>query len=362
MTGTASGLMLVTVAGVANATFALPMKFARKWAWENIWLAWTMFALVLLPVAVAFASIPSLSAVYRDAGAGAVGVVMLCGAGWGLAQVLFGLSIDAIGIGLTFSIVLGVSAAVGSLIPLFRLQHAAGGFAVAGSLFLGIALVLAGVCACAVAGRLREKAQTGREEKRKSFTVGLAMALCSGLCAASMNFGVAFGQPILRNATAHGAAPQQVVNAVWVPLLIAGAIPNIAYCVYLLARQHTWINFRSRQTPVYMALALVMAILWFFSTALYGVATTELGELGVVVGWPVFMSLIVVTAGLLGMFTGEWKHSGKKPVALQVVGMLLLVMAVVTLSRAQRHASEVSIRTTHRAALPIGIRGKDVAL
>lgn len=30
--GTASGFILVTVAGVANATFARPMKFARQWA------------------------------------------------------------------------------------------------------------------------------------------------------------------------------------------------------------------------------------------------------------------------------------------------------------------------------------------
>jgi L-rhamnose-H+ transport protein len=190
---------------------------------------------------------------------------------------------------------------------------------------------------------MREKAQDGGEKKRRSFGVGLAMALCSGLCAASMNFGVAFGQPLLRSATAHGAAPQQVVNAVWLPLLLAGAIPNIAYCVYLLARQRSWINFRSQQTPTYLALAMVMAILWFFSTALYGVATTQLGELGVVVGWPVFMSLIVVTAGILGMFTGEWRHSGTRPMVLQAVGMLLLVMAVVALSRAQSHANAVSM-------------------
>jgi hypothetical protein len=87
-------------------------------------------------------------------------------------------------------------------------------------------------------------------------------------------------------------------------------------------------------------LTLLMAILWFFSTALHGVATTQLGALGVVVGWPVFMSLIVVTTGVLGMFTGEWNHSGTKPLAFQMVGTLFLVLAVVTPSRAQRHASE----------------------
>jgi L-rhamnose-H+ transport protein len=363
MIATASGLILVTVAGIANATFALPMKFARQWAWENIWLAWTFFALVFLPVATAVVSIPSLDAVYRDAGEHAIAVVMLCGAGWGLAQVLFGLSIEAIGIGLTFSIVLGVSAAVGSLIPLMRLQHVVGGPSVIGPILPGVALVLAGVSACAVAGRMRERAQGSREEKQKPFGVGLAMALCSGLCAASMNFGVAFGERILRSAATHGAAAGQVVNAVWLPLLIAGAIPNIAYCIYLLTRQHSWPNFRIQRTPVYLALAAVMAILWFFSTALYGAATTRLGELGVVVGWPVFMSLIVVTAGILGMFTGEWKHSGPRPIALQIVGMLLLVMAVVTLSRAQKHVSVASqSHSTPRPAVVAGLRREEAGL
>ena len=363
MTGTASGLLLVTVAGVANATFALPMKFARRWSWENIWLAWTFFALVFLPVATALVSIPSLGAVYRDAGADAIAVVMLCGAGWGLAQVLFGLSIDAIGIGLTFSIVLGVSAAVGSLIPLLRLQHATVGSSMVWPILPGIVLVLAGVGVCAIAGRMREKAQDGAEKRRRSFGVGLAMALCSGLCAASMNFGVAFGEPILRSATAHGAAAQQVVNAVWLPLLLAGAIPNIAYCVYLLNRQRSWENFRSQRTPAYLGLAVVMAILWFFSTALYGVATTQLGELGVVVGWPVFMSLIVVTAGILGMFTGEWKHSGTRPLTLQIVGLLFLVMAVVTLSRTQKQTRAIPVlHSTPGSALEIGTDRKGTVL
>jgi L-rhamnose-H+ transport protein len=353
--------MLVTVAGVANATFALPMKFARQWAWENIWLAWTLCALVLLPIATAFASIPSLGAVYRDAGTHAIAIVTLCGAGWGLGQVLFGLSIDAIGIGLTFSIVLGISAAVGSLIPLLRLQHVVEGRFVASPILPGLVLVLAGVGLCAAAGRMREKAQSGTEY-RKSFAVGVAMALCSGACAAAMNFGVAFGEPILRSAWHHGASAQQVVNAVWLPLLMAGAVPNIAYCVYLLTRRRSWASYRVQQTPAYVGLAIIMAILWFFSTALYGIATTQLGELGVVVGWPVFISLIVVTAGILGMLTGEWEHSGTRPVALQMVGMLLLVLAVVTLSRAQKHADAISaLQSKHPSTFEISIHQQEAA-
>lgn len=330
-----AGLVLVTVAGVANATFTLPMKFARRWAWENIWLLWTILALIVLPVGAAVLSIPSLQSVYREAGVGTIAIIALCGAGWGLAQVLFGLSVDAIGIGLAFSIVLGISAAVGSIMPLLRLEQFATSSRVTGNVVLGVTLVLAGVLACAMAGNWREKALGKDMVSTKSFGSGLTMAVCSGFCAAFMNIGVALGEPLLKIAAAHGATSQQVVYSVWLPLLCAGAVPNLLYCVYLLGRKRTWINFRIQGSPTCAGLTLIMAVLWFFSTALYGIATQWLGDLGVVVGWPVFMSFIVITASILGILTGEWRHSGRAPVLLQLTGMLLLVLAVVAFSRIQ---------------------------
>ena len=79
-----------------------------------------------------------------------------------------------------------------------------------------------------------------------------------------------------------------------------------------------------------------MAFLWFVSTLLYGVASVKLGELGPVLGWPFFMSLIVVVASVLGLLTGEWKGTGKTPVRIQLAGVALLVLAVIVLSRASQ--------------------------
>ena len=39
------GLILLIIAGGMNGSFTLPMKYTRRWAWENTWLAWTIFAL-----------------------------------------------------------------------------------------------------------------------------------------------------------------------------------------------------------------------------------------------------------------------------------------------------------------------------
>ena len=39
MNQSAIGILLLILAGAMNGSFTLPMKFTRKWAWENTWLA-----------------------------------------------------------------------------------------------------------------------------------------------------------------------------------------------------------------------------------------------------------------------------------------------------------------------------------
>jgi len=334
MQETVLGILLLIVAGVMNANFTVPMKFTTRWAWENTWLAFSIFALLMMPVAMALFTIPNLGSVYREAGTGAVLLVAACGLGWGIAQVLFGLAVQAIGIALTFSIVLGISAAIGSLLPLIQL-HPEKLFSTAGlGIIAGVILVAIGVTVCAVAGRRREAAlQTGPQGNAASVGRGLSIAIVSGFLAAAMNFGVAFGAPISRAALAAGAESLWTVNAIWVPLMIAGAIPNLLYCVYLMKKNRTGDRF-SNGGGAYWLLALLMAFFWFASSIMYGVSAAKLGELGPVLGWPLFMSLIVIVASVVGIVTGEWKDTGKAPVRIQAFGVAILVIAVVVFSRA----------------------------
>lgn len=334
MQETALGILLLIIAGVMNANFTVPMKFTARWAWENTWLAFSIFALVLMPPLMAYLTIPHLGTVYRDAGTGVVLLVATCGAGWGIAQVLFGLAVESIGIALTFSIILGISAAVGSLLPLVRL-HPEKLLTPAGlGIIAGVILVTVGVAVCAIAGRKREAAlQNGAQGTKASFGRGLAIAIVSGLLAAAMNFGVAFGAPIAHAAIAAGADPRWTVNAIWAPLMIAGAIPNLLYCIYLMNKNSSAKNF-SHGGASYWALALVMAFFWFASAIMYGVSSAKLGELGPVLGWPLFMSLIVIVASVVGILTGEWKNTGKGPVRIQAAGVGILIIAVVVFSRA----------------------------
>ena len=80
------GLFLLFVAGAMNGSFTLPMKFTRNWAWENTWLAWTIFALAVFPVVLTLLTVPALGQVYAHTGPGPALLAAACGAGWGISQ------------------------------------------------------------------------------------------------------------------------------------------------------------------------------------------------------------------------------------------------------------------------------------
>ena len=118
--------------------------------------------------------------------------------------------------------------------------------------------------------------------------------------------------------------------------MLAGAIPNLAYCLYLLNKNRTAGRFADSATSAYWFYAFIMAACWFGSTLLYGLASGKLGSWGTILGWPLFMSLIVITASVLGILTGEWKNSGKQPLRIQMSAVGVLVLAVFVLAIASR--------------------------
>ena len=336
MENAGTGFLLLVLAGIMNASFALPMKFTRLWAWENTWAVWSALALLLMPFIAAVITVPQLSHVYAQSGTRSVALVAACGLGWGIAQVLFGLAVDSIGIALAFAIVLGLSAAMGGLIPFLRL-HSDKVLTPSGlGLIGGVLLVIFGVGICARAGLLREQV-TKQGQMNRSPARGILMAVMGGIGAAAMNLGVAFGGSLVDAAAAHGANSAWRMNALWLPLMAAGAVPNLFYCGYLMRSKRTSGNFSMNGTGRYWLFASLMATFWFASTLMYGIASSKLGALGPVYGWPLFMSLIVIVSSVIGILAGEWKHATKSAVGLQFAGVAVLITAVIMLSYTGRH-------------------------
>lgn len=327
---------VVVAGGAMTGSFALPMKGLKEWSWENTWLVYSLSGLVAVPWLVASATVPGLLDVCRSVPAASIAVTALFGFGWGVANVLFGLAVSMAGMALGFAIVSGLSAALGSLIPLIvltpdRIAHASGLL-----VLLGVALTVAGVFTLGKAGREKEKsAATG---SARPVAAGILIAIVSGVLAPMLNFSFAFGGPVIEEATRHGAAPSTAVNAVWAIALAGGFVSNAGYSVLLLARNQTWRKYRDGRPGLDWALAVAMGVLYTGGIFLYGRGAASLGELGPAVGWPVFQATTIMTSSFLGALTGEWRGAGIRFFRMTMAGLALLVIAIVVLSAGNRAA------------------------
>lgn len=112
-----AGLFLILFGGVPQGTFALPMKYTRRWNHENIWLVFALTGLVLFPWLLAAVTIPSLTDVYASRTGSTLLVILGFGLSWSIGATLTEIGLKLLGISLGLGIILGLSASVGSLVP-----------------------------------------------------------------------------------------------------------------------------------------------------------------------------------------------------------------------------------------------------
>jgi len=330
--GSELGIVLAVAAGLMVGNCMLPLNYLHKWRWENAWIIFTLVALVLVPWTLAFLRVPNLLSVYSNVNSASFAIPFLFGAGWGVAQVLFGLAVIRAGMALSFAITIGLSAALGSLVPIL-LRHPQALVTGRGLvLLLGQLLMVTGVVVCCWAGRRREREQKAdaATTTARSYVAGVSLAALAGLLAPMLNYALAFGDNLIHEALLQHTLRADAPYAVWPIALAGGAVPNILYPLWLLQRNKTWVNFR----PVWpeITLGMIMGLLWMGSVAIYGTATTLLGVLGASIGWSIYQICIIVMANVSGWIAGEWKGVSQGSKIILWSGLLLLAFATVAIT------------------------------
>jgi L-rhamnose-H+ transport protein len=327
------GLLLTLAAGLLSGNCMLPMKFAKRWPWENTWLIFTVMSLLVLPWALAFVLVNDVGALYAALPLSAFAAPFGFGAGWGIAQVLFGLSIARLGLALGYAIIVGLGALLGTLVPLFVKNREVIGTGRGALILSGVAIMVLGLAVSARAGKAREG--SGVRAAGGSYAAALAVAVLCGLMAPMLNYAFAFGQSIADEAVRQGASPQTAGYAVWPIALLGGLIPNAGYSFWLLSRNGTWKNFRGTWRPD-VWFGCLMGVLWMGAFAIYGVSSVYLGALGTSVGWALFQIFMIMTANLSGVLTGEWKDAPAPAKRGMWTGLALLAVATVVIAASNR--------------------------
>lgn len=329
------GLMLVSIGGFVDSSVGVFLKYPRRWKWEHLWLIYNLLGFGVFPWIVGWFAIDDLTSVLGAAEPADVGAVCLFGLGWGLGAVLFGLSVKYAGVALSYAVVMGLTSGVGALVPLVWL-HPEDVFTLRGGIIVAAVLVLViGVGLCSWAGHLKEKAWSTSESRDTSPIgqrpmLGVALAILAGvfspMSALGFNYGGETIEPLARN---MGTPALWASIPVAIILLNAGAVVNVAYCCRLISRGRTWSLLKRPSTD--HILGLCMALIAPVGLILFPMGSSQMGDLGKIVAWPILASVGILGANFLGAVTGEWKGSGKKPVVLMMVAAAILVAAMFVL-------------------------------
>jgi len=330
------GILLIAVGSLGAASFYVPFKKVKQWSWESYWIMQGVAAWLLAPWIFALVALtPStLLDVMAEAPSRTKWLAVMFGVLWGVGGLTFGLSIRYMGVALGQSIVLGLCAALGTLIPAM-----VGGTDLfsdrSGILMLiGVAVALAGIVVIGYAGALKNKGLTEeqRREAVKDFALkkGILIAILSGVMSACFAFGLEAGKPLEEIAAAKGTNPLYVSNPTLIFILLGGFATNLIYCAYLNIKNKTYTDYFGVSGMVFLnnvAFTFLAGVLWFIQFHFFGMGKSLVPEGMEAFAWSILMALNIAMANIWGILLREWKGVSKRTIVVLIVGILILILS-----------------------------------
>ncbi|MEN8156647.1 MAG: L-rhamnose/proton symporter RhaT [Bacteroidota bacterium] len=334
-----TGILLILIGSIAAASFYVPFKKVKHWSWESYWIMQGVAAWLIAPWVAAWLTVPSgtLLDIIREAPSSAKWFTLMFGAFWGIGGLTFGLSIRYMGVALGQSLVLGLVAALGTLIPAIvageELLTSRAGILT----LIGVAIALAGIVIIGYAGILKNKGLSEEERKKavKEFSLkkGIPIAILSGIMSSAFAFGMNLdisGKLIETTAAEFGTNPLFVSNPTLIFILGGGFLVNLVYCLTLNIKNGTYKDYFSVSGGVFLnniAFTFLAGILWFLQFHFYGMGKSKMPEAMEAFSWSILMALVIAMSNIWGLFLKEWKGVSRKTIVILVIGIVVLILS-----------------------------------
>jgi L-rhamnose-H+ transport protein len=367
------GLIFHWIGGLASASFYIPYRGVKKWAWETYWLVGGFFSWIIAPWIVALLMTRDLFVVLGEATASTLWWTYFFGVLWGLGGLTFGLTMRYLGISLGMAVALGFCTAFGTLMPpLFHGEFATKILGTASGLMilLGVGVCLAGIGISGLAGMSKEhemsEAQKREIIKEFNFKKGILVATFSGIMSACFSYGLDAGKPIRALTLQRGTAELWQGLPVLVVVLLGGFTTNFIWCVLLnirnktggqyfgspggdasgpvletaleapgeeMARQADLASSEPAQMPMILnyLFCSVAGTLWYLQFFFYTMGESQMVRYPFS-SWALHMSSIIIFSSLWGLMLKEWKGAGRRALTLLVLSLAILVGSTVIIS------------------------------
>jgi L-rhamnose-H+ transport protein len=345
------GVIFHFIGGFASGSFYIPYKKVKGWAWESFWIVGGIFSWLIVPPLAAWLTIPNFTEIIKATNGNILWLTYLFGLLWGIGGLTYGLGVRYLGISLGSTIILGLCAVFGSIIPSvyynFFPQKGKDTFSMllhnhwGQMVLLGIAVCVIGIIICGKAGTMKEReliqgTADVEDNKDYRFGLGILVAIVSGVLSACFNFGIEAGKSMADTANElwKGAHPGQgnflfQNNVTYVIILWGGLTTNFFWCMILNARNKTFNDYANKQQPLlknYLFCALA-GTTWFLQFFFYGMGESRLGNGAS--SWILHMAFIILIANAWGLFLKEWEGVSMKTMTTIVVGIAVIITSII---------------------------------
>lgn len=331
------GTGLHALGGVSASTCYLPSNGTRNWSWGTFWIVQAVFAWFIVPAIIGWITVPGFFNILATAPSKTFWSAFLLGALYGFGGMSFGLSIKHIGYSLTYTIAIGISAVLGTLIPLMVFGGLGNYFLKPGGSIVAMGMIISvvGVGLCGWAGFMKEKDIAGKQELKIRFnmTTGLILAIIAGVLSGVFNVSLEFGQPIADMAADTGAGHYEG-NAKLIVSTSGCLLVNLVWFIVAGIREKTLVEFTARsglsfgrrfKNGLWSALA---GSLWTMQFFFYGLGHVKMGNFQFV-SWVIHMSMLIFFSYIVGVIMKEWRQVTKKTYITLIIALVTLVVSFI---------------------------------
>jgi L-rhamnose-H+ transport protein len=332
-----NGVLYHAVGASGAALCYTPQKGVKGWSWQTYWLAQALICWLVMPLLVAYLTIPQLTIVLKEAPVAAMQKSFLLGMAYGIGGTAFGIAIRYVGFSLTYAIAVGISCVLGTLLP--PLVHGTLGDVLKsnGAVFLiiGVAMGAIGIALCGLAGRNKEKDIAADVNNKTEFSLAKGLPLCflAGILSALYGFSLDQGQPIADVAAKYGAGNFQG-NVIYIFSNTGAFISTLLYCLYLHNKDKTFYqygNASGNNLSVNYLLSILTGLLWYGQFFFYGLGHVRMGTYKFT-SWAIHMIMLVLFSSVAGLVMKEWKQCSSGTLRWLIGALLVLVIAILLLT------------------------------
>ena len=327
------GTGLHAIGGVSAASCYLPSTKLQKWSWGTFWLAQALFAWIIMPLILGWLTVPGFFTILAHAPSKPFWMAFLLGGIYGFGGMSFGKAINHIGYSLTYTLAIGISAVIGTILPLFVFGGLDTFFTKPGGniVLLGMIFSILGVLFCGWAGFKKERDLAALSEKSKGFkmALGLFLSVVAGILSGVFNLSLEYGQPIADMAANNGAGNFQG-NAKMIVSTSGCFFVNLIWFVIAGIKTKTLKEFLPQANIggniilKNWLLSACAGVLWSLQFFFYGLGHVKMGSFQFA-SWVLHMSMLIFFSYIVGVILKEWKQVKFNTYIILIIGLLILV-------------------------------------